>query len=503
MTSFYSTAVFLGLSLKKEQASQILAANYYPPAQKGDIYRIVATGVEKIILIDGFIYSKRPVWQRELLDAIDRGIEVWGASGVGALRALELQAFGMKSSGTIFEWYRDGMIEGDDEVATQYGMEGNNFFRLSEPLVNIRYTLINAVKDKYLTTEQAEELMIYAKKIYYPNRSYNRLLKSPVLAVLPSLDLAKIEKYFLSQSFDLQKIDAVQILSEQAKSLNHSKTPTHATFSPPTLEIQIKRLTMTGFIVDENIANGDRLWQVVSQDTALLNQMYSTLSKHSFIWQWAIQNNISLPDCKLQEYAAEWEKKYNIVSPEKWLRANGLTLSHYQALLEKRCLVNWIIRQGPPYFGLEWKWEVWLNFEYYISGPERRNLNLSEVPPASYQSVWNPELKQLWNKLSQRGFILEWARQNGVVYPENKGEKYTEIADREQGIIKRHAWQDKNYACSNYYREFLLEKAWELWMVEKGINYFGIAWNFPLALLEELQITGQATQILKHHYGKS
>jgi len=192
MKSFHTTAVFLGFSLKKEQASQILAADYYPPAQTGDIYRIIATGVEKIILIDGFFYSTRPVWQRELLDALDEGIEVWGASGIGALRAVELQDFGMKGCGTIFEWYRDGIIDGDDEVAVRYGLESDDFCRISEPLVNIRYTLLNAVKDECLRIEQAENLLEYAQNLSYPNRSYDRLLKSPIFSNLSQSDLARI-----------------------------------------------------------------------------------------------------------------------------------------------------------------------------------------------------------------------------------------------------------------------------------------------------------------------
>jgi hypothetical protein len=76
----------------------------------------------------------------------------------------------MVGFGVIFEWYRDCLIDGDDEVALWHGSEEYDFRPLSEPLVNIRYTLLKAVEDDYLTRDQAQELTEYARHVYYPNR---------------------------------------------------------------------------------------------------------------------------------------------------------------------------------------------------------------------------------------------------------------------------------------------------------------------------------------------
>uniref|UniRef100_A0ACD5GY11 Uncharacterized protein n=1 Tax=Desertifilum tharense IPPAS B-1220 TaxID=1781255 RepID=A0ACD5GY11_9CYAN len=78
MNDPHQIAVFLGPSLPKENASIILEANYYPPVQRGDIYQLISTGIKTIILIDGVIPPHRPVWHREILDAMHEGIEVWG-----------------------------------------------------------------------------------------------------------------------------------------------------------------------------------------------------------------------------------------------------------------------------------------------------------------------------------------------------------------------------------------------------------------------------------------
>jgi hypothetical protein len=83
-------AVFVGPSLPQIRAQEILPANYYPPVKMGDIYRILATGVQTIIIIDGVFHGTTPVWQREILAALQNGIRIIGTSSMGALRAAEL-----------------------------------------------------------------------------------------------------------------------------------------------------------------------------------------------------------------------------------------------------------------------------------------------------------------------------------------------------------------------------------------------------------------------------
>ena len=107
-------AVFLGPSLDLATARSILPANYYPPVRMGDIYRLLATGVRLIVIIDGVFHASVPVWQREILAALKAGIIVVGTSSMGALRAAELAPYGMIGCGTVFQWYIQGRIAGDD-----------------------------------------------------------------------------------------------------------------------------------------------------------------------------------------------------------------------------------------------------------------------------------------------------------------------------------------------------------------------------------------------------
>jgi len=115
---------------------------------------------------------------------------------MGALRAAELYSLGMIGHGTVFEWYRDGIIEGDDEVALLHGPAEFGFRPLSEPLVNIRYTLHKAVEEGCLDVPQAQELITCARELHYPNRSYRHLLQIAVEKDLPRASLNKLRHYF-------------------------------------------------------------------------------------------------------------------------------------------------------------------------------------------------------------------------------------------------------------------------------------------------------------------
>ena len=52
------------------------------------------------------------VWHKEILWAMAQGIHVFGGASIGALRAAELDVFGMKGIGRIYEDFRDGVLTG-------------------------------------------------------------------------------------------------------------------------------------------------------------------------------------------------------------------------------------------------------------------------------------------------------------------------------------------------------------------------------------------------------
>ena len=212
MSRSHRIVVFLGPSLPADEAGTILDAEYRPPASQGDVYRVLAAGVDTIVLLDGAFHSTPSVWQRELLDALEDGITVVGGASMGAIRAAELEPFGMQGSGTVFRWYRDGVIDGDDEVALRHADADHGFRALSEPLVNIRATLAAAVSDGCLGAEAAAALVEQAKATYYPDRCYQQLLAGPLARGWPIAVRSRLTRFLRHQAIDLKRADATETL---------------------------------------------------------------------------------------------------------------------------------------------------------------------------------------------------------------------------------------------------------------------------------------------------
>src|SRR5713226_10363052 len=140
--------IFTGPTLSAVDARMVLAADYRPPAAEGDVYRAARGRPQVIGIIDGYFERVPAVWHKEILWAMSQGIHVFGSASMGALRAAELADFGMEGVGAIFEMYRDGILEDDDEVAVAHGTDEFRFRAGSEAMVDIRCTLARAVEDR-------------------------------------------------------------------------------------------------------------------------------------------------------------------------------------------------------------------------------------------------------------------------------------------------------------------------------------------------------------------
>src|SRR5512145_117295 len=162
--------VFLGPSLEQAAAGAILPAEYRPPAKRGDLLRAAQDGAGIIGLIDGVFHQESAVAHREILAALKKGVRVIGASSMGALRAAEMDTLGMTGIGEVYRMYRSGELVSDDEVALVFDPETG--LSLSEPLVNIRFTLREAERQGIITPQDHAALFTAAQSVFYPQRTY-------------------------------------------------------------------------------------------------------------------------------------------------------------------------------------------------------------------------------------------------------------------------------------------------------------------------------------------
>jgi hypothetical protein len=204
-----SAVVFLGPSLDRRAALAILGADYRPPAARGDITRAVSDGARVIGLIDGVFFQESSVGHREILGALKRGVRVVGASSMGALRAAELHTLGMEGVGEVYRMYRDGVLVSDDEVALAFDPESCT--ALSEPLVNIRATLAEALSEGVIDKGASAALLAGARGLYYPDRTYPRVIGMARGSADPAA-LDRFSRWVETGAVDLKRRDAIRAL---------------------------------------------------------------------------------------------------------------------------------------------------------------------------------------------------------------------------------------------------------------------------------------------------
>ena len=223
--------IFLGPSLSHEKARKIFDADYRPPARKGDFLRLAADFdvVEMAIgFVDGVFLQEYPPTPIEVYHlARKNGVLLVGAASLGALRAVELEKFGMVGIGKIFQLYKTGKVNADDEVAVTFASEGDYQLQ-SEAMIDIRYNLYLAHK-KGVINEKAKSMLVrLAKEIYFPHRKYTYILEEarnryPML----ESEINSFGNYIRTNRKSLKEMDAIRLvkyLKEHYESTNAIST---------------------------------------------------------------------------------------------------------------------------------------------------------------------------------------------------------------------------------------------------------------------------------------
>jgi hypothetical protein len=183
------TLVFLGPTLPANEI-QLAGVEVHPPAAVGDILRASErTDVARIALVDGYFEGMAAVWHKELLLALERGIAVYGAASMGALRAAELHPFGMIGTGAIYRAYKEGELTADDEVAVAHLPADRGFRAVSDALVNLRFGLAEAMRARIISARTRTRLFELARARFYRDRSWGEMIAAGRTAQLPEREL--------------------------------------------------------------------------------------------------------------------------------------------------------------------------------------------------------------------------------------------------------------------------------------------------------------------------
>lgn len=204
--------LYTGLSLPFEEAKEILDSDdkieviYKRPIKRGDLSIDLKENPDIIGIIDGVFHQNSAVGHKEILEAINKGIKVFGASSMGALRASELDTLGMIGIGYCYEQYASGEVESDDDVAVM--LDRDTLEPLSIPLISMKYVFSKAVGENILTESEKEELLKITKETYYPKRNYANTLSRSDLDNDKKGELIN----FIRESEDIKKEDAKKLI---------------------------------------------------------------------------------------------------------------------------------------------------------------------------------------------------------------------------------------------------------------------------------------------------
>jgi len=202
-----------------------------PPVRQGDVYRAALSMPPAIGIVDGYFEVVPTVWHKEILWAMAQGIHVFGAASTGALRAAELDAFGMRGVGQVYEAFRDGVLEDDDEVAVLHGPEELGYPALTEAMVNIRATMAEAERRGVLTPELAAQITGIAKALFYKERTYERAWRDAAEAGIPAAMLRDIAAWLSSGRIDRKRGDAEMMLGAIRAHLAAERPPLRVAYT--------------------------------------------------------------------------------------------------------------------------------------------------------------------------------------------------------------------------------------------------------------------------------
>ena len=310
-------------------------ATCLPPAAQGDVYRATLTRPAAIGLIDGYFERVPAVWHKEILWALGQGIHVFGSASMGALRAAELAPFGMIGVGAIFEAYRDGVLEDDDEVAVAHGPADSGYRAGSDAMVNIRATLLRAAREGVVDAAAASALERAAKGLFYAERSYARLLELAPDAGLASAAVDRLRQWLASGAVNQKYDDAVAMLQAMSACLEagHPPAPITFVFEETLWWQQLKiRAAETGLAPDDS-----RVLDCLVRDRAAWERAVAGALGWQLARQAAEREGWATDAATLVDEAAALCRRHDLpdaTAVERWLAENRYTRWELEHLLD-------------------------------------------------------------------------------------------------------------------------------------------------------------------------
>ncbi len=339
--------VFSGPTLDAATGRREIDAVFLPPVSQGDVYRVTLKRPTAIGIIDGRFQDVPAVWHKEILWALSQGVAVYGSASMGALRAAELAVFGMRGVGSVFEAYRDGLLEDDDEVAVAHAGAEDGFAPTSEAMVNIRRTFARATADGVISADAGARLTTLIKEVFYPLRGYRLVHPPGATAGLSNCELGELAAWLPDHRIDQKRADALAMLRRIRSDLGTADATQPATFAfEHTHFFERLRRSAGELVLDAPDGGADAAADVTLED--LLDELrlepdvYAGVRGRAMARCLAIRENARMgddtTDADLRSAADRFRRSRALNDPastRQWLADNHLGVGQFTALIRE------------------------------------------------------------------------------------------------------------------------------------------------------------------------
>ncbi len=343
--------IFAGPSVRGLELPHRPDLRFRPPAKQGDIYRATLARPKVIGLIDGYFEGVPSVWHKEILWALSQGIRVFGSASMGALRAAELDGFGMIGVGRIYQWYRDGRLEDDDEVALIHGPSESGFLPLSEPMVNVRSTCEAAMAAGIIDSQKAETILSAAKLLHYRERNWKTLLAA---AGLRWPEVEEFTRWLASGRVDQKQLDAAALIAEVLASMDNSVPPRIPDFRFEWTDLWERVVhdwtASTPSSGSQQDASAAAILDELRLDPDRFAACRTTAVQRAILLQEADRRNLTTDQAEKRRSLARLRERLGLMRKSQldaWVKNQGLTPEEFEELFSDETRIERVQRLPP------------------------------------------------------------------------------------------------------------------------------------------------------------
>jgi hypothetical protein len=303
---------------------------FRPPAGLGDVWRYIRADVTAMVVIDCRFGNAPSLWHREIRSALEAGITMIGAGGIGALRAAEMNGMGMTGVGRVYERVQEGLLEADDEV-----LSGSDGFAL----VTLRLLLEQALRKDVITSEELSSLVKRVMACFHRDRTW-QLVDHWLQNSLAPQRYRAVAEFFGNHALDPRGADALD-----AVGLGLSRIPGARSLpavTDPVTDMMRPKWRLSEMYHRFFVVRGKEVpaAEVLAQADSLRDQWLPRLKNEYFVRRWMADHGL-VPE---QEFLQDYAEKAVAAQGDglsAFLLENALTLAEFRALLAEAAAVVW------------------------------------------------------------------------------------------------------------------------------------------------------------------